>query len=135
MESLLRGVHRRSEASEGWSLVPGQKGVNLTAGAFCAFAMAEAIGDGRMWEGQVLLLLNSHSDTIDLLTDWFSALGARVHHARTADLCGNPDQARSLVETVKPTVVLFDLAIPYARNWHCFQHVANSGVFAATPIV
>ena len=88
-----------------------------------------------MWKGQVLLLLNSHAETIDLLTDWFGALGAGVHHARTADLCGNPDHARTVVETIKPTVVLFDLAVPYARNWHCFQHVASSGVFGATPII
>jgi CheY-like chemotaxis protein len=88
-----------------------------------------------VWEEHVLLVLNSHPETVELLTDWFAALGATVHYGRTSELCGNAAAARDIVESTRPTVVLFDLAVPYARNWQCFQHVANSGLFGATPIV
>jgi CheY-like chemotaxis protein len=123
-----------------------EKGVNSCAAHPCRSTrdgitlcnrarLVEVESNTPMWEDVVLLLLNSHSDTIDLLTDWFGALGATVHHARTADLCAGLDQARAMVETIRPTVVLFDLAIPYERHWHCFQHIANAGVFGAVPIV
>ncbi|HXD15913.1 MAG TPA: hypothetical protein VN654_02785 [Vicinamibacterales bacterium] len=87
------------------------------------------------WRGLTLLLVNSSVDTIELLTDWFTALGAVVHHLRGLDLCANIGEARQLVQTINPDVVLFDLAVPYDRNWKCFEYLRRNAVFAAVPII
>ena len=87
------------------------------------------------WEGVTVLLLNSQPDTITLLSDWFGALGAAVHHLKTLELCRRMDESRTLVNTIRPDVVLFDLSIPYAQNWECFQHVRDGGLFGSTPVV
>ena len=87
------------------------------------------------WQGVTLLLLNSQPDTITLLSDWFGALGASVHHMKTLELCHHLDESRTLINTIHPDVVLFDLAIPYAQNWQCFTHVTEVGLFGSTPLI
>lgn len=89
----------------------------------------------RNWEGVTLLLLNSQPDTITLLSDWFGALGASVHHLKTLELCHRLEESRSLINTIHADVVLFDLSIPYAQNWQCFKHVNEAGLFGATPVI
>lgn len=81
------------------------------------------------------MVLNSHADTIELLADWFGAQGAVVHHARSLELCRNLEEARSLLTTVRPDVVLFDLAVPYDLNWRCFQRLVDARIFGSVPIV
>jgi len=93
------------------------------------------MNDNGFFQGITLLLLNSHGDTVELLNDWFGALGALVHHARCLDLCARLDDAKKLVETIRPDAVLFDLAVPYDRNWTCFQRLEQTGLFGAIPIV
>jgi len=93
------------------------------------------MGDNGFFNGITLLLLNSNTDTIELLTDWFGALGAIVHHARSLDLCVRLDDARKLVETIDPDAILFDLAVPYDRNWTCFQRLQTIGLFDAIPVI
>lgn len=90
---------------------------------------------GSNWEGVTLLLLNSQPDTITLLSDWFGALGASVHHLKTLELCHRLDESRALINTIHPDVVLFDLSIPYAQNWQCLQHVTAAGLFGSTPVI
>jgi CheY-like chemotaxis protein len=87
------------------------------------------------WEGVTLLLLNGHADTIQLLADWFGALGATVHHGHTLDLCTDTETGRRMIETVRPKVILFDLAVPYERNWQCLQRLQAMGMFGAIPVV
>jgi CheY-like chemotaxis protein len=87
------------------------------------------------WEGLTLLLLNGHSDTIQLLSDWFGALGAIVHHSRTLDLCGNLDTGGTMLQTLRPDAILFDLAVPYERNWECFKRLQSIGLFGDIPII
>jgi len=91
--------------------------------------------DENFWRGLTLLLINSNIDTIELLTDWFTALGAVLHHARGSDLCKNVNEAKQLVQTIKPRVILFDLAVPYDRNWKCLEHLEASAVFDALPVI
>ena len=79
-----------------------------------------------MWNGRKLFVLNSHADTIELLMDWFGALGAVVLHARSQDLCRDVTEARQLVSSVRPDVILFDLAIPYDMNWSCFRKLRDA---------
>jgi len=87
------------------------------------------------WARLTLLVVNSNVDTIELLTDWFTALGTVVHHARSAELCAKIDHSRQLVQTIKPEVILFDLAVPYDRNWKCFEYLRTSGIFGAAPVI
>ena len=89
----------------------------------------------EFWRGLTLLLINSSADTIELMTDWFTALGAVVHHVRARELCSNIGDAKQLVQTIKPRVILFDLAVPYARNWTCLQYLLDNSVFDALPVV
>lgn len=85
--------------------------------------------------GTTLLLLNSHQDTIDLLSDWFAAQGAIVHYARTLELCRQSDKARALLEAIRPHVILFDLAVPYRQNWECLQRMMAAHAFDAIPVI
>jgi CheY-like chemotaxis protein len=87
------------------------------------------------WERVTILLLNSQPDTITLLTDWFGALGSRVHHTRTLELCQRVDEARTLIDTIEPSVILFDLAVPYTQNWQCFRGLSESGIFGDRPVI
>ena len=88
-----------------------------------------------MTAGLTILLLNSHPDTLELLTDWFGAQGATVHQARTSEMCRRHDEARALLDLMKPNVILFDLAIPYRQNWECLQRLIQSGLFGSIPVV
>jgi CheY-like chemotaxis protein len=87
------------------------------------------------WQGITLLLLNGHNDTVQLLADWFGALGAVVHHGRTLDLCSNVDTGRTMIETLRPDAILFDLASPYERNWECFKRLKSMGMFGDAPVI
>jgi CheY-like chemotaxis protein len=87
------------------------------------------------WQDVSLLLLNSQPDTIALLSDWFGALGATVHHFRTLDLCRRLEEAPALLEDIRPDVILFDLSIPYAQTWQCFRKVSEAGLFGQIPLV
>ena len=88
-----------------------------------------------VWKGRTLLLLNSHADAIDLIMDWFGALGATVQHARTVSLCEDLPYARTLIEMARPDVILFDLAVPYERNWQCLRRLVALGIFGDIPVV
>jgi CheY-like chemotaxis protein len=87
------------------------------------------------WQGVTLLLLNSQPDTITLLSDWFGALGAAVHHLRSLDLCHHLDESKQLLNTIRPDVILFDLSIPYAQNWQCFKYLSETGLFGSAPVI
>jgi len=87
------------------------------------------------WEGITLLLLNSQPDTITLLSDWFGALGATVHHLKSLELCHRIEESRTLLNTIRPDVILFDLSIPYSQNWECFKHLTEVGLFGASPVI
>lgn len=87
------------------------------------------------WDNVTILLLNSQADTITLLTDWFGALGASVHHLRGLDLCHHIGESRQLLNTIRPDVVLFDLSIPYEQNWLCFKYLSEIALFGATPMM
>ncbi len=89
----------------------------------------------EFWSGVTLLVINSNVDTIELLTDWFTALGSTIHHARGKELCADLNEARQLVHTIRPNVILFDLAPPYDRNWMCFEHLRTHAVFDAVPVL
>jgi CheY-like chemotaxis protein len=86
-------------------------------------------------EGTTLLLLNSQPDTIALLSDLFGALGASMHHLKTLDLCRRLEESRTLINTIRPDVVLFDLSLPYAQNWQCLNNVNEAGLFGSTPLI
>jgi hypothetical protein len=75
-----------------------------------------------MWEDQVLLLLNSHTETIDLLTDWFGALGATpivltTVNKQALDQLVGPTEAFEIVGTPHDLWKLQDLV-----EWRLASH-------------
>jgi CheY-like chemotaxis protein len=88
-----------------------------------------------MWKGRTILLLNSHADAIELISDWFGALGAVVQHARTVSLCEDLAYARTMLEMSRPDAILFDLAVPYDQNWRCLRKLVAVGLFDDIPLV
>jgi CheY-like chemotaxis protein len=80
---------------------------------------------------QVVAILNTSDDTIELLRTYLENEGLLVVSAHVTDLRRGE---QSLVESIAehhPSVIIFDVAPPYDRNWrfleHCRHHESLQG--------
>jgi CheY-like chemotaxis protein len=79
---------------------------------------------------EVVLVVNTAPDTVELLTRMFEQFDFLVLGTYTHDVRYGRTDLAALVEQHRPVAVVYDLAPPYLRNWqfcqHLRQHVLNT---------
>jgi DNA-binding response OmpR family regulator len=73
-------------------------------------------------EPPVVAVLNSSQDTTDLLRMALEQAGFVVISAFTHQLRDGKIEYTRFISDHKPKVIVYDVAVPYDRNWALFQH-------------
>lgn len=79
-----------------------------------------------MLNPQVVAVFNSSEDTTEMLRIALEQAGYVVVTAFTHALRDGHTDLESLMRQHRPTVIVYDIALPYDRNWRLFQHIRDS---------
>lgn len=82
-----------------------------------------------------VLILNTNEDTVELLRVAFEDAGLVVISAFVDDVKRGESDLAPLVAQHRPKCVLFDVAIPYDRQWRFAQHLRSTNYLKDVPFV
>jgi DNA-binding response OmpR family regulator len=71
-------------------------------------------------------VFNTSEDTTDMLRIVLEQAGYVVVTAFTHDLRDGRTDLEALTRQHRPSVVVYDIALPYDQNWRLFQHIRAS---------
>jgi hypothetical protein len=71
----------------------------------------------------VVAVLNTSPDTVDLLRDLFERAGFVVVSGFTFDIATGKLDLDHFLRVHRPSVILYDIAPPYERNWRFLEHL------------
>jgi DNA-binding response OmpR family regulator len=74
----------------------------------------------------VVAVINSTPDAVDLVKDVLEQAGFLVVSAFTWDIQAGRSDLKSMIETHQPKVIIYDIAPPYERNWAFLQHLRTT---------
>lgn len=74
----------------------------------------------------IVLVINSSPDTVEMLRLALETAEMTVLGAYTFDIRDGQIDLSLLMNEHKPQVVIYDIAPPYDRNWHLFQHLRET---------
>jgi CheY-like chemotaxis protein len=77
---------------------------------------------------QVILVINTAPDTVDLLTRLFEQFNFLVVSLYTHDIRAGRVDVGALIDQHRPAIVVYDLAPPYLRNWQFCQHLRSTSL-------
>jgi CheY-like chemotaxis protein len=77
---------------------------------------------------QVVAVLNTSPDTVDLLKDVFERAGFLVASAYTHDIRSGVLDVEAFLRVHRPAVIVYDIAAPYERNWAYLQHLRSTAL-------
>jgi DNA-binding response OmpR family regulator len=70
-----------------------------------------------------VLVLNSNEDLLELLSEVLKAAGFEPRAVLIPDLERGRVDTRGLLRDFRPHAAIYDLALPYARNWDFLQRM------------
>ena len=76
-----------------------------------------------------VILVDDEPDSLNLLCDILAMQGAEVHHA------GGGQQCFALLETITPTLVVVDLAMPKPDGWDVLAAIRAAPATAHVPVI
>jgi DNA-binding response OmpR family regulator len=71
-------------------------------------------------------IINTSTDTIDMLRMFFEQAGFVVVSTSTILLRDGEVDLRAFLSSHKPDVLLYDISLPYDVNWRLFCHIRES---------
>jgi CheY-like chemotaxis protein len=74
----------------------------------------------------VVAVINTSPDTIDLLKDLLERAGLLVVSTYTHDIRDGKLDLGAFLHAHEPRVIVYDIAPPYERNWQFFQHLRQT---------
>jgi hypothetical protein len=74
----------------------------------------------------VVAVINTTPDAVDLLKDVLERAGFLVVTAYTWAVQNGSVDLKSMLETHRPKVIVYDIAPPYDRNWAFFLHMRQT---------
>ena len=77
---------------------------------------------------QVVAVLNTSPDTVDLLKDVFERAGFLVASAYTHDIRSGVLDVEAFLRVHRPAAIVYDIAPPYERNWAYLQHLRSTAL-------
>lgn len=75
-----------------------------------------------------VILVDDEPDSLNLLHDTLALNGAEVYRASDGEQC------LTLLETVTPTLIVVDLAMPGMDGWSLFSRIRGNPALAHVPI-
>jgi CheY-like chemotaxis protein len=75
---------------------------------------------------EVVAIINTSPDTIDLLKDLLERAGFLVVSTYTHDIREGKLDLVAFLRTHEPRVIVYDIAPPYERNWQFLQHLRQT---------
>jgi DNA-binding NtrC family response regulator len=82
-----------------------------------------------------VLVLNGSEDLIEALEEILSESGYQTRGVRVQDILRGPLDFSTLVHETSPTVIVYDISVPFDLSWSAFQKLAASPVAAGIPFV
>jgi len=73
----------------------------------------------------VVAVFNTSEDTTDLLRTVLEQAGFIVVTAFTTEVRSGRVDLEAFVRQHQPTVIVYDIAVPYEQNWRLFEHVRS----------
>jgi CheY-like chemotaxis protein len=87
-------------------------------------------------KNKVIAVINSSEDTVEMLRACFQQHGfTSIVTAHVHDIKDGATDFLAFVETHQPAVVVYDISIPYDRNWRFLQLLMSSEVMRGRPVV
>jgi CheY-like chemotaxis protein len=83
----------------------------------------------------VVLVLDTNVDTVEMLRTALDAAGFSVTSAFMDDIARGDTSLDSMLRLTPPSVVLFDVAIPYDRNWALKEKLQEVPELQGVPFV
>src|SRR5688572_24900067 len=77
-------------------------------------------------QAQVVAIFNTSEDTTDLLRIVFENAGFVVVTAFTNLLRDGKVDLEAFMRQHQPSVIVYDIALPYEVNWRLFQHICEA---------
>ena len=77
-------------------------------------------------ERKVVAVFNSSEDTTDMLRVVLEQAGFVVVTAFTNHLRDGKTDLEALMRQHRPSVIVYDVALPYDSNWRLFEHIKAS---------
>jgi DNA-binding response OmpR family regulator len=71
-------------------------------------------------------IINTSSDTIDMLRHFFEHAGFVVVSTATPNIRDGEVNLQSFIAQHKPDVLLYDIGLPYDINWRLFCHLRET---------
>lgn len=76
-----------------------------------------------------VILVDDEPDSLNLIHDILSLHGAEVHRADNGEAC------LALLDTVQPTLVVVDLAMPRPNGWDLLTAIRDRPAMAHVPVI
>jgi CheY-like chemotaxis protein len=74
----------------------------------------------------VVAIINTSPDTVDLLRDWLEKAGIVVVVTYTHAIRAGDIDLAAFLGAHQPRVIVYDIAPPYERNWQFLQHLRQT---------
>ena len=87
-----------------------------------------------MSSSDVIAVINTSPDTVDLLTDALERAGFLVVSSYTHDIRDGKVDLQAFLRVHQPKVIVYDVAPPYERSWEFLTHLRRT-VFAGCRFV
>lgn len=88
-----------------------------------------------MGKRPTVLVLNGSEDLIEALEALLDDAGFQTKGARVQDVVRGPLDFATLVREAHPSVIVYDISVPFDLSWHAFQKLAASPSVAGIPFV
>jgi DNA-binding response OmpR family regulator len=81
-----------------------------------------------MHSPDVVLIINTSPDTVELLRQVLEQAGFAVLTGFVHDVRSGAFDLDGVVRQHDPAVIVWDIAVPYERQWRFFQHIKSQGM-------
>jgi hypothetical protein len=81
---------------------------------------------GRDLQEDVVAIINTSPDTVDILKDLFERAGLVVVTTYTHLIRDGEVDLPEFLRTHQPGVIVYDIAPPYEQNWRFLQHLRHT---------
>jgi|GEM_PF-506531 DNA-binding response OmpR family regulator len=82
-----------------------------------------------------VLILNGSEDLLTVLSELLQAEGVHPVCARTPDIERGREDFGKLVQEHDPAAIVFDVSVPFGRNWATFQELSARPEVSGRPFV
>lgn len=82
-----------------------------------------------------VLILNGSEDLLSVLSELLQAEGIHAVCARTPDIERGREDFPKLVQQYNPAAIVFDVSVPFGRNWATFQELSARPEVSGRPFV